>query len=77
MRPLDPGARYSLGSLYVATGKIAEARQLLEGVVRDAPELTQAHVLLATVYYRLKMKEEGDRERAIVEKLTAGAQARQ
>jgi tetratricopeptide (TPR) repeat protein len=77
LRGRDPGVLYSLGSLYVATGKVAEAREVLEGVVADAPELTRAHVLLATVYYRLKLKAEGDRERAIVEKLTAGAQARQ
>jgi len=34
-------------------------------------------VSLAGVYYRLKRKEDGDRERALVRRLTAEAQARQ
>jgi hypothetical protein len=46
-------------------------------VVRDIPSYIDAHVLLATTYYRLKRKEDGDRERQIVEKLTAEAQAKQ
>jgi hypothetical protein len=34
-------------------------------------------VLLATTYYRLKRKEDGDRERALIDKLTAENQAKQ
>jgi hypothetical protein len=45
--------------------------------VADMPAYIDAHVLLATTYYRLKRKEDGDRERRIVEKLTAEAQAKQ
>ena len=41
------------------------------------PQFTEAHVSLATVYYRLKRKEDGDRERALVRKLTDEAQATQ
>lgn len=37
----------------------------------------QAHVTLATVYYRLNRKLDGDRERAPVQKLNAQAQSRQ
>jgi hypothetical protein len=36
-----------------------------------------AHVSLATVYYRLKRKADGDRERATVLKLNAESQANQ
>jgi hypothetical protein len=49
----------------------------LEAIVKDSPQFTEAHVSLATVYYRLKRKEDGDRERAIVQKLNAEAQARE
>ena len=42
---------------------------------RRPPEET--HVLLATAYYRLKRKDDGDRERAEVARLTAANQARQ
>ena len=34
-------------------------------------------VLLATAYYRLKLKDQGDRERAIVARLNAENQAKQ
>ena len=46
-------------------------------IVKAAPSFVEAHVTLATVYYRLKRKEDGDRERAIVQKLNAEAQAKQ
>jgi Tfp pilus assembly protein PilF len=49
---------------------------LLEDVVADAPNYTEAYVLLATVYYRLQRKEDGDRMRKVVERLNAEAQQR-
>jgi cytochrome c-type biogenesis protein CcmH/NrfG len=55
----------------------AEAARLLEALVSESPAFVEAHVSLATAYYRLKRKEEGDRQRAIVAKLSAEAQARQ
>ena len=56
---------------------IEGSRQQLESILKEAPQFTEAHVTLATVYYRLKRKDDGDRERARVRKLTADAQARQ
>ena len=50
---------------------------LLEGVAREFPEFSEARVLLASVYYRLGRKEDGDREKAAVLKLTAETQAKQ
>ncbi len=49
----------------------------LEAMVKEAPSFTEAHVTLATVYYRLKQKEAGDRERAILQKLNAAIQEKQ
>jgi hypothetical protein len=46
-------------------------------MVKEAPNFTEAHVTLATVYYRLRRKEDGDRERAIIAKLNAEAQEKQ
>jgi hypothetical protein len=43
--------------------------------VKESPNFTAAHVSLATVYFRLQRREDGDRERAIVRKLNAEAQA--
>ena len=50
---------------------------MLEELIAESPSFVEAHVTLATVYYRLRRKEDGDRERAIVERLNAEAQARQ
>jgi tetratricopeptide (TPR) repeat protein len=77
LRPADSYVRYQLGALYAATGKPDEALPLLESVVRDYPDFTENRVLLASVYYRLNRKSDGDRERAAVAKLTAEQQARQ
>jgi Flp pilus assembly protein TadD len=75
VRPRDSNARYFLAGVRVAEGKIAEAEQILKQLVKDAPDFVEAHVILATIYYRLKRKDEGDRERATVQKLTAERQA--
>ena len=77
MRPTDPSAGFSLAGVYVSTGKTDDARTILEEVVKAAPKYSEACVLLATVYYRLQRKADGDRMRAIVEQLNAEAQARQ
>jgi Flp pilus assembly protein TadD len=75
VRPGDLRVRYQMATIQIAQGKVDQARKELESVVSEAPKFTEAHVSLATVYYRLKRKEDGDRERAIVQKLNAEAQA--
>jgi tetratricopeptide (TPR) repeat protein len=77
VRREDLRVRYQLATIDLAEGTLENARQALEAVVQQAPEFVEAHVTLATVYYRLKRKADGDRERAIVEKLNAELQARQ
>jgi len=77
LRPRDSYARYHLGAVYASLGKPGEAQPLLEGVVKDYPEFIEARVLLASVYYRLNRKEDGNRERAIIQKLNAEQQAKQ
>ncbi|MGI8958896.1 MAG: tetratricopeptide repeat protein [Bryobacteraceae bacterium] len=76
-RPGDLGARYQIATISLAEGKTDEARQELESTIKEAPEFKEAHVSLATVYYRLKRPVDGNRERSIVQKLTTEAQARQ
>ena len=80
LRPGDPGARYQLATILLASNdpkETAEAARLLEKLVSESPTFVEAHVSLATAYYRMKRKEDGDRQRAIVAKLSAEAQARQ
>src|SRR5579884_1331721 len=76
-RPGDPGVRYQLATIDLAMGNNDAARSELERLVKQSPEFTEAHVSLATVYYRLKRKEDGDRERATAQKLIAEKQATQ
>jgi tetratricopeptide (TPR) repeat protein len=77
VRPGDVGVRYQLASIALREGKLDAARRELELIAKEAPAFTEAHVTLATVYYRLKRKADGGRERAIVQKLNAEAQAKQ
>ena len=77
LRPGDFGARYQIAVIEVTEGRIEEARSALESIVKEAPEFSEAHVTLATVYYRLKRKDDGDREREIVKRLNAAQQAGQ
>lgn len=77
LRPGDLGVRYQQATILLAQGKAEPARVELESIVKDAPNFTEAHVSLATVYYRLKRKADGDRERAIVQQLNAEAQLKQ
>ena len=57
-------------------GKPAEALPLLEGVVKEFGDFVEARVLLASVYYRLNRKEDGDRQKALIQKSNADQQAR-
>lgn len=77
LRPREQYARYHLSAVLAALGKPDEARPLLEGVAKEFPDFVEARVLLASVYYRLNRKEDGDRERAMVQKLNSEQQAKQ
>jgi tetratricopeptide (TPR) repeat protein len=77
LRPRDQYGRYHLAAVYVSMGKPNDALPLLEGVAKEFPDFSEARVLLASVYYRLNRKEDGDRETAAVQKLIAEQQAKQ
>jgi tetratricopeptide (TPR) repeat protein len=77
LRPNEPNTRFYLASIDVALGKLNEALPALEQLVKDAADFVQAHVMLATVYYRMRRKVDGDREQAIINKLNDERQAKQ
>ncbi len=77
VRPDDLALRHAMAATLLSLGDAERARELLEAVVQEAPSFVDGHVLLATTYYRLKRKDDGDRERALIEKLTAENQAKQ
>ena len=75
VRPGDAAVRYQIATLDLAAGKTEGARRELEQLIREVPKFVEAHVSLATVYYRLQRKEDGEKERAIIEQLNAEKQA--
>jgi tetratricopeptide (TPR) repeat protein len=76
-KPGDPAVRYQLALIALDQNKTEDARRALEALVKESPQFTEAHVSLSIAYYRLKRPIEGKRERDIVVKLTAEAQAKQ
>jgi len=75
VRPGDPAVRYQITISQIGMGELEPARGALEALLKESPDFLDAHVSLARLYYRLKRKSDGDRERAIVTKLTAEALA--
>lgn len=77
LRPREQYARYHLAAVYASAGKPADALPYLEGVLKEHADFVEARVLLASVYYRLNRKEDGDREKALIQKSNAEQQAKQ
>ncbi|MGE5645316.1 MAG: tetratricopeptide repeat protein [Acidobacteriota bacterium] len=71
VRPGDVRALYQAGAVALAEGKLQQARATFEGIVKQSPQFVEAHISLAATYYRLERKEDGDRERALAQKLRA------
>ena len=76
LRPREQYARYHLAAVYAAAGKPTDALPLLEGVLKEHTDFVEARVLLASVYYRLNRKGDGDREKAIIQKSNVEQQAK-
>ena len=73
--PKDVQSKLELAFCHEKKLNYPRAETLLEEVVQLQPDLLQAHVGLARVYYRQKKKEKGDREKTIVARLEAQEQA--
>ena len=71
LRPKDPDVMYGMARIQLGREELDAAQKTLEELVASAPDFEGGHVLLATVYYRRGRKDDGDRERAIVERLKA------
>ena len=76
LRPREQYARYHLAAVYATAGKPKDALPLLVGVLKEHTDFVEARVLLASVYYRLNRKDDGDREKAIIQKSNAEQQAK-
>jgi tetratricopeptide (TPR) repeat protein len=76
LKPDDLMARYESAMLKSTSGDLEAATKQLESVVKDNPDWLEPHVQLTTLYYKLHRPEDGAKERAIVDKLTAEQQAK-
>lgn len=71
LEPESPLARYELARLERTKGDLDAAARDFERAIAANPGWLQPHVELAALYYRLNRPEDGARERAIVDKLSA------
>ena len=75
--PTEIQTQLELALCYEGKRRLPESQVLLEQVTRARPELYQAHVALARVYYRQGKKQAGDLERAIVTRIENEKRAEQ
>ena len=61
--------RFQLAAIHVSLGETDRGSTMLEAIAKEAPSFIEARVSLATVYYRLKLRDLGDKERAVVDEL--------
>ena len=77
LRPEDIGAAFEIGVTQLQKGELDEAQKMFEGVATRTPDFIDVHVNLARVYYRKKLKGEGDKQQEIVERLRIEQQKRE
>ena len=76
LKPSDAMARYESAMLKSTSGEYEAAAKELEEVIKDSPDWLEPHVELTSLYYKLHRPEDGQKERAIVERITAEQQAK-
>ncbi len=69
LNPQSALAKYQIARLDRTEGKLDSAVRSLEQVVKQEPGWAQAHIELSALYFRLNRPEDGERERALYEKL--------
>ena len=74
LKPDATVARYEWARLERYEGHVEAAARDFEKVIHDDPNWAQPHVELAALYFRLNRQEDGERERAIFDRLTAEQQ---
>ncbi|HUB81559.1 MAG TPA: tetratricopeptide repeat protein [Bryobacteraceae bacterium] len=76
LKPDSNLARYEWARLERTEGQVEAAVRDFEKVVRTDPNWAQPHVELAALYFRLNRQADGEKERAIYDRLTAEQQKR-
>jgi tetratricopeptide (TPR) repeat protein len=76
LRPDEIRVRFQFARLCSDEGDDKRAAALLEALVKDHPEYTEAHRTLATIDFRLGRPDEGRREKKIAEEMDAAVRKR-
>jgi tetratricopeptide (TPR) repeat protein len=76
LQPKEIRASYQFALLCSDEGDDRRAAALLEALIKHAPEYTEAHRSLSTIYFRLGRVSEGRREKKIAETMDAAIQAK-
>jgi tetratricopeptide (TPR) repeat protein len=76
LRPGEIRARFQYARLVSDEGDDKRAAELLEALIKDHSEYTEAHRTLATIYFRLGRPDDGRRERKIAEEMDAAIRKR-
>jgi len=74
LKPDSNVAVYEWARLERTEGKVEAATRDMEKVVRADPKWAQPHVELASLYFRMNRQEDGEKQRAIYDRLTAEQQ---
>jgi tetratricopeptide (TPR) repeat protein len=74
LKPDSNLARYEWARLERTEGHVEAALKDMEQVVHDDPNWAQPHVELAALYFKLNRQADGERERAVFDRLTAEQQ---
>ncbi|HEY1579591.1 MAG TPA: tetratricopeptide repeat protein [Terracidiphilus sp.] len=69
LQPAEVRARYQFARVCSDLGDDKRAAELLEALIKDHPEYTEAHRSLVTIFFRLGRADDGRRERKIVEQM--------
>ena len=77
LRPREIRVRYQFALLCSDEGDDKQAVALLESLIKDAPDYTEAHRSLSTIYFRLGRAAEGRQQRKIAEEMDAAIQERE
>jgi tetratricopeptide (TPR) repeat protein len=76
LSPGTPEVLFEFAAIEMATHEYAKAEALLNKVVRQQPDHTEAHFFLAEIYLKQGHRQEAKREREIFEKLRSDQQAK-
>lgn len=76
LQPKEIRAQFQFAKLCSDEGKNKRAAALLEALIKDHPEYTEAHRTLATIYFRLGDQAAGRREKRIADEMGSAIQQR-